>query len=186
MTRLSIAILCSLVLSSTPYRPPDPAPPLAISILHERPDIRANSNRLPAVYTNAAIATSNRPDLLYAIAYAETTNGTDLAHRNPLDAGWFGLHERQDIRAERVGKWGWYNPNDPMQAARIAGLILAEHRANLSRRYPDKAPDEIEALTITAYHKGLDWTCRHGVYSPYVGRVEEGKALARDERRKTK
>jgi len=183
MTRLSIAILCAFI-SSTPYRPPDPEPPLAVSIIQERQDIRANSSRLPSVYTQAAIATRNRPELLYAIAYAESSNGANLAHSNPLDAGWFGLHERKDIRAERVGKWGWYDPDDPMQAATIAGRILSEHRANLSRRYPDKALDEIEALTITAYHKGLAWTVRHGVYSRYVRRVEEGKALALVERRK--
>ena len=177
-----VAVFSALVLSSSPYRPPD-APRLDLSIIHERHDIRANASTLPSIYSHAAITTSNRPDLIYAIAYAESSNGTNLFHRNPIDTGWFGLHELPEIHAERARKWGEYDPHNPQEAAIIAGRILSEHRANLSRRYPDKAPEAIEQLTITAYHKGLAWTVRHGVYWPYVERVEEGKVLAREERR---
>jgi hypothetical protein len=138
------------------------------------------------IYQIAAEKTGITPDLLYAIAYAESSNGKNTDHPYQYDRGWFGLCESPEIRAERVAKWGQYDPDDPQQAAVIAGHILAEHRKNLLRRYPNAAPEEIEALTITAYHKGLAWTIKNGVYWPYVKKVEEGKARAIDERRNTK
>jgi hypothetical protein len=138
------------------------------------------------IYQIASTETGVSPDLLYAIAYAESSNGTNTDHPYQYDRGWFGLCESPEIRAERVIKWGDYDPDDPSQAAVIAGHILAEHRANLSRRYPDAATDEIDQLVITAYHKGFAWTVRNGVYWPYVKKVEEGKTIALTERRKEK
>ncbi len=134
------------------------------------------------IYQIASTETGVSPDLLYAIAYAESSNGKNTDHPYQYDRGWFGLCESPAIRAERVIKWGDYDPDDPAQAAVIAGHILAEHRKNLLRRYPNAAPEEIEALTITAYHKGLAWTIKNGVYWPYVKKVEEGKAISLTDR----
>lgn len=99
--------------------------------------------------------------ILAGIAFAESSFRADPHHPDPLDRGMFGLHESQAIRAERVARFGEYDPLDPGQAARVAAGILAEHRETF-RDW---------RLAIAAYRQGAAGVRRDGAAEWYVVRV---------------
>ena len=158
MTRLLPLVAAALTLSSVAYRAPVryeiPAPVKAF-------EIRGVPAEHVAAFLSAATAYGLPVEYLAAIPAVETSMGTDLAHRNPFDRGWFGLHERPEIHAERVRLFGEYDPDHVEDSARIAAGLLAMHY----ERFGDWD------LAFTAYHRGAAWTARHGRDPWYLSRV---------------
>ena len=118
------------------------------------------SERL-SIYQVAELVTGAPSDILRGIDFAESSCGKRLKHSNPNDKGRFGLHESPAIRAERIRKWGYYDPHNPGDAAIIAGHIYMEHLA----RFGD------ESLAIAAYHQGTRGIMRYGADAEYIMRV---------------
>jgi len=95
---------------------------------------------------------------LAAICYAESSMMKFKNHPNKLDVSPMGLHETKKIHAERVKKWGEYNPNNPYDYTRISAL---EYKEELDKfRNKD--------LAFSAYHKGTNWVDKHGVCHYYI------------------
>ena len=99
-------------------------------------------------------------DDLAAVWWAETELGTNLKHINPVDKGHFGLSRRW--RAERVSKWGEYDPNDLASSARIAALELAEGYAYFRER----------EKMFAEYHQGRTGVLTNGVKQAYIRRID--------------
>ena len=116
------------------------------------------------IYQIASYKTGCPEWILKGIAFAESSYGTNCAHPDPLDIGDYGLHESDAIRAERVAKYGYYNPYCPLDSATIAGKIIMEHY--LAMGDMDKA--------ISAYRRGRTGTNRNGIDWQYVNRVKQG------------
>lgn len=114
-----------------------------------------------SIYQIAKLVTGAPSDILRGIDFAESSCGKRLKHSDPHDKGRFGLHESSETRAERVRKWGYYNPHNPGDAAIIAGHIYMEHFA----RFGD------ESLAIAAYHQGTRGIMRYGADAGYIMRV---------------
>lgn len=133
------------------------------SVLPELPP--ADLSYIPVEYrrdiTLAASVCGVPVRILAGVAFAESSFRPDPAHPDPLDRGMFGLHESEEIRAERVAKYGEYDPLDPGMAAIVAARILAEHRANFGDW----------SRAIAAYRQGASGVRREGVEWWYVERV---------------
>ena len=159
MTRLLPLVAAFLTLSSVSYRAPVryeiPAPVQAFEI----PGVPAEH---VATFISAANSYGLPVEYLAAIPAVETSMGTDLAHRNPLDRGWFGLHERPEIHAERAAMFGEYDPDHVGDSARIAAGLLAMYRERFGSW----------DLAFTAYHRGAAWTARHGRDPWYLSRIK--------------
>jgi len=128
----------------------------------------ADLSYIPAAYRHdialAASVCGVPVRILAGVAFAESSFRPDPAHADPLDRGMFGLHESTDIRAERVAKYGEYDPLDPGTAAIVAARILAEHRVNFGDW----------SRAIAAYRQGASGVRRDGIGWWYVERVRNG------------
>jgi hypothetical protein len=114
-----------------------------------------------SIYEVAEILTGAPAEILRGIEFAESSNWRNLDHPDPFDSGGFGLHERPSYHAERAGKWGEYDANNPADAARIAGHIYVE---NLSRL------GSVE-LALCAYRQGVGGVRVNGPELWYAERV---------------
>lgn len=100
------------------------------------------------------------PRLLWAIAEVES-DCTELAvSPDGLDCGMFQL--RSMFHAERVRQYGAFNPFDAADSAQIASRILLDNY----RIFGDWP------RAITAFHRGVGWTRRHGVDILYLKKVQ--------------
>ena len=99
--------------------------------------------------------------ILAGIAFAESSFRPAPVHPDPFDRGMFGLHETPAIRAERVARYGEYDPLVPGEAARVAAGILADHRVRLG--------SWIHA--VSAYRQGARGLSEQGIDWEYVWRV---------------
>lgn len=113
------------------------------------------------IYQIASHMTGCPENILRGLRFAESTNGVNTKHPDPLDIGDYALHETPELHAERARKWGEYNPWCPLQSAIIAGHIIMENLEIMGN----------ERDAIAAYKQG-----RHGVYRDgreewYVDRV---------------
>ena len=144
-----LPIFAFLVLGTMPYRIAD-AP-------------RAKARDIVDPYAISAAMSGASVDSLKRLAWVESNGGRNLAHVNPVDAGWYGLHERDDYHAERARLYGDYSATDPIEAGRVAGKILMDHYAALGSM----------ELAYTAYHRGRAWTIANGLDLAYLARIEE-------------
>ena len=130
-----------------------------------------SSSAMPAIYHPAPYEKEytslrhGRPwydcpgSLLQAIALVESGERDDAIGPDGLDHGRFQL--RALYHAERAAKWGNFDPFDPVQAARIAALILEESYRALGS-WP---------LAISAYNRGIAGTKKRGIASNYLKKV---------------
>lgn len=116
------------------------------------------------IYQIASFRTSCPEWVIKGIRFAESSYGTNCAHPDPLDIGDFGLHELPSYHAERVPKWGEYNPYCPLQSAIIAGNIIMENYRIMG---------DIDK-SISAYRRGRTGTNRDGIDWEYVEKVKFG------------
>ena len=121
-----------------------------------------NDNQSSAIHRAASIS-GTPPVYTAAIAYAETVCGLQPDHPDKWDISDFGLHERPLYHAERVAKWGEYDPEVYQDAALIAALELGEELVY----YDDLS------LAYSAYTDGRRGVSKHGVNKKYWKRVEE-------------
>lgn len=119
------------------------------------------------IYQIASYKTGCPEWILKGIRFAESSYGANIDHPDPYDTGDFGLHEKPSYRAERVEKWGGYNPYCPLDSAIIAGYIIMENYRIMGDM--DKA--------ISAYRRGRTGTNRNGIDRLYVDRVKYGSRL---------
>lgn len=111
------------------------------------------------LYDMAVRGTIVSASLLQAIALVESGERDDAIGPDGLDHGRFQL--RALYHAERAAKWGNFDPFDPVQAARIAALILEESYLALGS-WP---------LAISAYNRGIAGTKKRGIASNYLKKV---------------
>lgn len=128
--------------------------------LPEYPDSSVNLSPV-SIYEIAEHATGAPAEILHGIAFAESSNGKKLDHPDPLDRGWFGLHESPAIHAERAAAWFEFDADDPVQAAMIAGHVLMDNLAQLGDM----------RLAIAAYKQGVQGVRDDGPAGWYVERV---------------
>lgn len=142
-----LLLLAALALtSSAAYRAPETAP-------------RAPREPTLSIYEAAELATGAPAAILKGIAFAESSEGRNLNHPNKLDRGMFGLSERW--HEERAAKWGAFDPDDPREAAVIAGRIYCENLRTLG--------DEDSA--IAAHLQGAQGVRNDGPARWYIERV---------------
>jgi len=122
----------------------------------------ARNRDFRTVYEMASAVTGAPERALVAIAFAESSLGVNVDHPNPVDRGWFGLHEDPEYRAERVAKYGEYNADIPADAAIITGRLYT-HAMSVFH-------DEDKA--ISAHHRGITWVIKNGVDHEYVSRAK--------------
>lgn len=144
-----LPIVILFTLGSMPYRPE----------VYESP--RARCRDVVDPYSVAAAMSGASVESLKRIAWAESSGGRNLHHSNPIDCGWYGLHERADYHAERAKLYGEYSASDPIESGRVAGRILMGHYAYFGDMQ----------LAYTAYHRGRAWTIRNGVDLEYLARI---------------
>lgn len=107
---------------------------------------------------NACIDASIEINDLAAICFAESSMMKITDHPNDLDISPFGLHETKEIHAERVEKWGPYDPHNINEAARISALEYKEELDKFNNK----------ALAFSAYHRGTNWVDKNGVCHYYI------------------
>ena len=158
MKRIILAFISIILLSGAePYSEP----------VESYKVLARNEDRL-TIYETAEIVTGTKADILRGLCYAESAMGRKLKHSDPLDKGFFGLREPPEYHKERARKWGEYDPHNPSDSAVIAGHIYME-------AYQYFGGDKDKALT--AYHRGISWTKKHGIDWKYVAKVMEGIAI---------
>lgn len=128
-------------------------------------EIQETENEI--VYLIASEKTGCPVWVLRGLQFAESSYGLNCDHPDPFDKGEFGLHETPAIRAERVRKWGWYDAENKVQAATIAGYIIME---NLS------VMGDMNSA-ISAYRRGVTGTRKNGIDLQYVDKVKSGGKL---------
>lgn len=114
------------------------------------------------IYELAEAVTGAPADIIEGIAWAESSGGANLNHPDPLDVGYFGLHETPEYHAERAAKWGEYDARNPVQAAIITGRLYVENLERLG--------DEEKA--IAAHYQGVRGVRRNGPARWYIERVK--------------
>lgn len=81
----------------------------------------------------------------------------------------------ESFRAERVRKWGEYDPHKAEDAIRIASEIWQENAKAFAERpmrgHPETWARQREDLTIAAYRQGVAGVLRDGATMWYVERV---------------
>lgn len=130
--------------------PPDP-----------EPDLSAVPEAYRQIILTAALSAGVPVLILAGLARAESDFTPAPAHRDPLDKGMFGIREAPGYREERARLYGEYDAEDPVQAARVAAEILADHMAHFG--YMPAA--------IAAYHRGAGWVELNGIDWEYVDKV---------------
>ena len=143
-----------------------------------------------SVYDYAEIKTGTNAEMIAEIAYAETRGekypDKTKAGQGGHDRGRFGLRELKSIRAERVRKYGKYDPHNPGQAAIVVGYILRDNMAYCDRYIKALKPrlntayrnelDSPEDMAISMYNQGIRGYFLHGINRGYVDKVREGMA----------
>lgn len=114
-----------------------------------------------SIYELAEMVTGAPEHIIAGIAYAESSGGIMLDHPDPLDVGYFGLHESPEYHAERAKKWGEYDANNPTDAAIITGHLYVENLARLGD----------ERLAIAAHLQGARGVRKNGPEEWYIERV---------------
>jgi len=116
------------------------------------------------VYTIAEEITGCPAYILYGIASAESDFTANAIGDGGKSLGMFQINET--FRDMRVSKWGEYNPFNPIDAAIIAGFIMAENLAEF--------PDYHQA--ICAYRQGIGGVKENGAMTWYSEKVlREGR-----------
>jgi len=146
MRYLSILALAAILSSSALYSPPVESIVVPYEKEYTLYDIAVRGTIVPA-------------SLLQAVAIVESGERDDAVGPDRLDHGRFQL--RALYHAERAAKWGNFDPFDPIQAARIAALILEENYRALGS-WP---------LAISAYNRGIQGTKKRGIASNYLEKV---------------
>ena len=146
MRLLFVAALAAILSSSNIYHPPIESIIIQYEKMYTLYDVAVRGTIVPA-------------RLLQAIALVESGERDDAVGPDGLDLGRFQL--RALYYAERVAKWGSFDPFDPAQAARIAALILEENYRALGS-WP---------LAISAYNRGISGTKKHGIAQNYLKKV---------------
>lgn len=161
MTRL-VLVLAALALAEPvggfqggesrpgPCLPPVPAP-----------DLSAIPEAWRGMIADAAAAAGVPALALAGLARAESGYTPAPTHLDPLDKGMFGIREAPGYHEERSRLYGEYDPEQPVEAARVAAGILADHLDRFGWL----------PLAVTAYHRGAAWAARHGVDWEYVARA---------------
>lgn len=125
-------------------------------------DFRKFDRSLFSIYEIAHIVTGAPIDVLKGLHYAESEFGANTNHKDPLDKGPFGL--RAAFQKSRENRWGKLNPNDPLEAAIMAGYVyMADYKV-----LGDKD------LAIAAYNQGVYGVKRDGPRLSYIKRVYKG------------
>ena len=113
------------------------------------------------IYTIAEEITGCPSFILYGIASAESDFTATAIGDGGKSLGMFQINET--FRDIRVRKYGEYNPFNPLEAAIIAGFIMAENLAV----YPDYHQ------AICAYRQGITGVQKNGAMTWYSEKVLE-------------
>lgn len=133
---------------------------VASAIPYQRPIAGHGCARRPLDAYEVAEALTGAPAaILRGIARAESAERDDATGDGGESVGRFQL--REVYRAERVAKWGEYDPRDPREAAIIAGRIYMEALAALGS----------EDLAIAAHRQGITGVRENGPTAWYIERV---------------
>jgi len=157
----------------------------SVSIFHPPTNNWKAKNRDSiSIYEYGQIRSGAPCEILRGLAFAESSGGKNITHTDPMDRGWFGLHEDRHLRAERIWRWGEYNPDDPCQAAVIAGHIIMRNykyfmgvRKACINQLHGEAMRELDSpmdQSISAYNQGIVGYHRRGLNSAYVDMVRRG------------
>jgi len=122
---------------------------------------KAPPPKVLTVYEKAELVTGAPAKLLQAIAITESDEQDTAIGDGGKSRGRMQLNER--FRAERVKKYGNYDPNDPEQSVRVAGFIYMENLRIL------KSQD----AAIAAYRQGIRGIRKYGSTSWYVNHVKQ-------------
>jgi len=140
--RMFLCLLLSLfICSSSVYKAPPP--------------------KMLTIYEKAEKATGAPAKVLQAIAIVESDELDNAIGDEGKSRGRMQLNET--FRAERVKKYGNYDPNDPEQSVKVSGFIFVENLQRL--RSLDAA--------IAAHRQGVCGIRKHGITSWYVDRVKK-------------
>lgn len=145
--KLAAVILSALCISSAPYHVPDTV---------QAPII---PSRVLTLYESATIGTDIPPDLLRAIAIVESGEDDGAVGDGGISHGRFQINER--FRAERVAKYGEYDPCNPEQSSRVAAGILQAHFKRFGS-WP---------LALTAYNGGARFARKNERLPGYLDRI---------------
>jgi hypothetical protein len=99
--------------------------------------------------------------ILIGIDFAESSCGKNIVHPDPNDKGRFGIHDSEDYRAERVAKYGYYDPDNFLSAAILTGRLFMDNYKLLGNT----------ADAICAHKQGLTGVRRDGRAEWYLERV---------------
>jgi hypothetical protein len=119
--------------------------------------------KVPTLYEQCVLGTIVNPKLLQAISIVESNEIKEAIGDKGFSRGQFQLYERDDIRIERVNKWGFYNPHDPYESGCIAALYLQDCL--------NAFPNDLDK-GISAYNKGIGGT-KISVNYIYVNKVKK-------------
>jgi hypothetical protein len=112
------------------------------------------------VYQIAAALTGCPEEVLRGIAFAESSFRSDAVGDDGVSIGLCQINER--YRAERVAKWGEYNPWCPLDSLMLTGRIYQENLRILGS----------QDLAIAAHRQGAAGVKRDGPAGWYVARVK--------------
>jgi hypothetical protein len=150
-------IFAALVFSSTPFiqHPPDIA--CAIEKEYKRPDI--------SPYKWAELTTGAPSNVLRAIAITESDERDDVPGDGGMSKGRFQIYEA--YREWNIERYGEYDPEDPYQAAVLAGKKYLDNLSALGS----------EELAIAAHRQGATGVKNDGPSKWYVDRVYSNLAM---------
>jgi len=113
------------------------------------------------IYKNAEKITGCPSFILYGIASAESDFTANAIGDGGKSLGMFQINET--FRDIRVAKYGEYNPFNPIDAAIIAGFIMAENLAEFGDYHQ----------AICAYRQGIGGVKKNGAMTWYSEKVLE-------------
>ena len=114
---------------------------------------------LPTVYEAAVLGTIVPAALLRAVAIVESAERDHAVGDDGISVGRYQLNEL--YHAERAGRWGEYDPRDPLAAGYVAARILQDNLRLLGTW----------ELAIAAYRQGIRGVEDSGPTAWYVERV---------------
>jgi len=140
---------------------------LLLSVLVLLPSAREVPTAAPAVpgedeltiYQIAAALTGCPEEVLRGIAFAESSYRPDAVGDDGISIGLCQINER--YRAERVAKWGEYNPWCPLDSLILTGRIYEENLRILGD----------QDLAIAAHRQGAAGVKRDEPAGWYIARV---------------